>query len=883
MKNGQHVWLAAALLVLSRWASAEILPPLGLYDPVTLRSTTTGDPYPTFPAGVNVIPPPNLDRCDDLDNALCILIRTPDIAATYQAPSFDSLLFSSGIYPTGSMNEYFLECSYGVFGVEGQVSGWYTAANNYSYYTWNNYGLGSYPHNAQKLVEEAVTAADAGGVDFSRYDNDGDGWVDALIVVHQGPGAEFTGSVNDIWSHRWAINPILLDGVYVSDYSMDPELEGNGSSGRIEPIAVFAHEYTHLLGLPDLYDYDSKLVPATFTTLGDDNDHPLMDWCIMGYGGYGISSYGKGATPTHHSGYFKYLLGWAQPIVLGLSQTNITVPEVEANPVLYKIPINGSETEYFLIENRNSNCATALFDHFDSDFSAWFNWFTPGHNPLDAGLIVYHIDEAMPLNNGTPQYAHYGCRVLDAGYAPAHPWPNLEFTEWWYPYEFRIGATFCQEDEQTELTPATYPSTDGYNGPSGIYITNISASGATMTFDLSFTTGTPNLEFASAFSENDGGDEDGFLDGNETGDLYIILRNTGDGEARQITGVLSCADPYVEILAAQAAFEDIGITLAGRNESPFQLHISESCPVGYDAAAELELAWAGGGATVPVPLELNWDVAFADDMEQGVNGWTHYAVGTNYYDQWHLSTQSNHTPGGAHAWKCGQNGYGSYRGRLNAALVSPTVAAQNETRVSFWHRMACEDGWDGGIIETSVNGVWQQISPIGGYPDQIEHTSSSCPFAYGTPCFSSDFGWRYSRVVIPDAAGNAVVRFRFGSDQNTGAEGWYIDDLRIYYGEDLVAVGGETIAVPEDFTLSQPFPNPFNPSVTLTFGLPSPSPVRLTIYDLQGRRVAVPLDGRRSAGIHSVTWNAENAATGVYLYRFEAGGFVATGKMVLMK
>lgn len=883
MKFHHFPLFALTLFAACRIASSEILPPLGLYDPVTLRSTTTGDPYPTFPKGVNVIPPPNLDRCDDLDNALCILIRTPDIAATYQAPSFDSLLFSSGIYPTGSMNEYFLECSYGIFGVEGQVAGWYTAANNYSYYTWNNYGLGSYPHNAQKLVEEAVLAADAGGVDFSLYDNDGDGWVDALIVVHQGPGAEFTGSVNDIWSHRWAINPIQLDGVYVSDYSMDPELEGNGSSGKIEPIAVFSHEYTHLLGLPDLYDYDSKLVPSTFTTPEDDNDHPLMDWCIMGYGGYGISSYGKGATPTHHCGYFKYLLGWVEPTVLGLSQTNIPVPEVEENPVLYKIPINGSETEYFLIENRNSACPTTLFDHYDSDFSAWFNWFTPGHNPLDAGLIVYHIDESMPLNNGTPQYAHYGCRVLDAGYNPAHPWPNLEFTEWWYPYEFRIGATFCQEDDQTELTPITIPSTDGYGGPSGIYITHISASGSTMTFDLSFTTGTPNLAFASAYSENDGGDEDGFLDGNETGDLYVVLSNLGNGEARQISGILTCSDPYVEILNAEADFEDIGITLAGRNESPFQLHISGNCPVGYDAVAELELTWACGGATVTVPLELNWDVAFADDMEQGVNGWTHYAVGTNYYDQWHLTTQRNHTSGGGHAWKCGANGYGAYRDRLNAALDSPTFTAQGETRIAFWHRMTCEDGWDGGIIETSVAGVWQQISPIGGYPDQIEHSSSGCPFAFGTPCFSSDFGWKFSRAVIPDAGGNTEVRFRFGSDQYTGAEGWYIDDVRIYHGEDQVAIGEEIDAVPKQYTLSEPFPNPFNPTVTLAYELPTASSVRLTIYDLQGRRIAEPLDGFRTAGVHAVIWNAKDAASGIYFYRFEAGDFIAMGKMFLMK
>ena len=70
------------------------------------------------------------------------------------------------------------------------------------YYTNSAYGTGSYPRNCQKLVEEAVDLVDA-VVDFSDYDNDSDGYVDGLMIVHSGRGAELTASPHDIWSHKW--------------------------------------------------------------------------------------------------------------------------------------------------------------------------------------------------------------------------------------------------------------------------------------------------------------------------------------------------------------------------------------------------------------------------------------------------------------------------------------------------------------------------------------------------------------------------------------------------------------------------------------------------------------------------------------------------------
>ncbi|GIV58477.1 MAG: hypothetical protein KatS3mg042_1390 [Rhodothermaceae bacterium] len=106
-------------------------------------------------------------------------------------------------------------------------------------------------------------------------------------------------------------------------------------------------------------------------------------------------------------------------------------------------------------------------------------------------------------------------------------------------------------------------------------------------------------------------------------------------------------------------------------------------------------------------------------------------------------------------------------------------------------------------------------------------------------------------------------------------------------GRDLfVPTAIETIddTVPERFTLEQNYPNPFNPSTTIRFALTKPEAVRLKVFDLLGREVATLIDGQMlPAGTHAVDFRATNLASGQYLYRLEAGSFVQTRKMTLLK
>ena len=92
-----------------------------------------------------------------------------------------------------------------------------------------------------------------------------------------------------------------------------------------------------------------------------------------------------------------------------------------------------------------------------------------------------------------------------------------------------------------------------------------------------------------------------------------------------------------------------------------------------------------------------------------------------------------------------------------------------------------------------------------------------------------------------------------------------------------------TEVIPDKFTLYPAYPNPFNSETTISFDLPEAQQVTVTVYDLTGREVATLTNREYSAGSHSVIWDAGDFGSGVYVYRLNAGSFVSTGKLVLVK
>jgi beta-glucanase (GH16 family) len=108
-----------------------------------------------------------------------------------------------------------------------------------------------------------------------------------------------------------------------------------------------------------------------------------------------------------------------------------------------------------------------------------------------------------------------------------------------------------------------------------------------------------------------------------------------------------------------------------------------------------------------------------------------------------------------------------------------------------------------------------------------------------------------------------------------------VDYVRVY--QDVVTAAEQASLVQRDFALFQNYPNPFNPSTAIRFQLPAIGLVTLRVYDVFGREVALLVNGTMSAGVHSATWNAADAPSGVYFYKLTAGEYSMTKKMALVR
>ncbi|MCK5127716.1 MAG: M6 family metalloprotease domain-containing protein [candidate division Zixibacteria bacterium] len=495
--------------------------------------------------------------------ALVILIDFPDklysaglAAAT--TSDFQTLLFSDGVVSTGSMRDFYIENSFGEFVLSGDVVGWYTAANSSSYYTNEcdgSHGMGAYPHNARALVEEAVAMADA-DVNFADYDNDNDGYVDGIFVIHAGTGYEESGSDCEIHSHQWSISPIEKDGVVVSTYSIEPE--ESPASGGVIPIGVFCHEFGHVLGLPDFYDTD-------YSSRG------CGRWVVMAGGSYNNQS----RTPAPFGAYSKYFLGWLDPINVTENMTDVQIPPAASSNVAYRLWQGGQYTsQYFLVENKQKY-------GFDSNL--------PGE-----GLLIWHIDESVGGNT-----------------SDWHPKLFLEPSDGRFDLQNNsnsgdTGDPYPGSHGVWEFNDETTPNSRSYsNATTEVAVWNISPSDSVMTANFDVHWSRPNISLDSyEFTDTAYGDSDGIFEEGETIQLVLQLSNKWK-DATAANVIVTTDDPLISLTQSSASFGDIPDGASATNfTAPIEFEIMENHVSRIDSFF-LEISADGGNYQAQVALEQN--------------------------------------------------------------------------------------------------------------------------------------------------------------------------------------------------------------------------------------------------------------------------------------
>lgn len=369
-------------------------------------------------------------------NFLVILVNFTDKSFVKTQSDFNTLMNGS----SNSFKDYYLDNSFNQLNLTVDVVGPYNLSGSMSTYGAND--SQGYDVNPRLMVQEGVDAAEAAGVDFSDYDNDGNGYVDGIMVVHAGYGEEAGAPAYTIWSHRWSLSSYArtYDGVTINDYTTVPELAGTSGS-TLTGIGVICHEFGHNLGAPDTYDTD-------YSTNGQAWD--LGKWDIMAGGSWN----NNGNTPANFCAFHRWQLGWQTPTTLDATATNVTLANSAQNNDSYIIytPTTG---EYFMLENRQQ---------------IGYDAYLPGH-----GMLIYHIDEnwisSHSSNNLNAYSSHQGIDVEEAD--------NTRTTASYG------GDPFPGTSNVTSFTDTTTPSSVTWaSANTGKPITNISESSGVISFDI---------------------------------------------------------------------------------------------------------------------------------------------------------------------------------------------------------------------------------------------------------------------------------------------------------------------------------------------------------------------------------------------------------------
>lgn len=381
--------------------------------------------------------------------ALVLLVEFEDVKFSTVADAneyFDGLLNTPGFQhengADGSARDYYMASSDGKFLPDFVTVGPIVLPKASAYYGGNTGGW--LDEHAHEMLPEACRLID-NEIDFSEFDEDGDGELDNIYVFYAGYAESDTGIGDNIWpqSNMLFTNKgidLVLDGVRVNHYACSNEIRYDGSANPMPVgIGTFVHEFGHVLGISDHYD-------STFAgkRIGVDN------WDTMAAANY----YNNMHTPPLFSAFERAELGWLEyeELTADLNGQTFTLAPLSDENRAYRVTVPCTDgNEYFVLENRQQQ-----------------DWDTylPGH-----GLLVWHIDmdrDAWINNQVNTDPAHNRVDIIEAdGYESVN---NL------------AGDPFPGKRKVTDF------DFHGWNGEEVFSLSEISESNGDVSFKVSFPT-----------------------------------------------------------------------------------------------------------------------------------------------------------------------------------------------------------------------------------------------------------------------------------------------------------------------------------------------------------------------------------------------------------
>ena len=317
--------------------------------------------------------------------AVVILAEFQDTPFTITNPrrSFEQYLNGKGRsvnYDNGeasnlsSVAQYFSDMSFKKFIPQFDIYGPVKLPDSLKYYGGNSYNkngdLIQTDVHFGNLIKDACTLMND-SLDFSAYDANNDGYVDLVYIVYAGFSESLSGNSSDcIWPKSGFQNFGKFDGKTVARYGVNNELNGtpgtysNPPLYRINGIGLFCHEFSHTLGLPDLYQSNNQAC---------DNNHEMEFWDLMDGGEYTKN----GNVPTPYTAWEREAMGWMNIETLS-EQGQLQLTPIQEGGKAYRIVNDNATNEYYIIENIQER--------------GWYDAKSNGNSIKGHGMLVYHVD-----------------------------------------------------------------------------------------------------------------------------------------------------------------------------------------------------------------------------------------------------------------------------------------------------------------------------------------------------------------------------------------------------------------------------------------------------------------------------------------------------------
>ncbi|MCW8805276.1 MAG: M14 family zinc carboxypeptidase [Ignavibacteriaceae bacterium] len=378
-----------------------------------------------------------------------------------------------------------------------------------------------------------------------------------------------------------------------------------------------------------------------------------------------------------------------------------------------------------------------------------------------------------------------------------------------------------------------------------------------------------------------------FLPGDDIG-LLPEFRNKGLATAHNLTFELTSPSQYVTINVGSASMDSIEARTSNTISTPMLFDISTSAPL--EAEIPLVLTTRINGDVISSDTNkiiIGFPIfIFEDDSNNPSTYWTITKTPTSS-PQWDSTYKSFYSA--PNSYTDSKNGNYINNATVTMTLTDPIdLSGYINPRLQFQTKYNIESDWDYGQVQVSTNNGTTWIALEGEYT-QPGVGSFQPP---GEPVYDgSKSDWVKEDISIANYISSQFkIRFRLRTDTGINADGWYLDDIGVFIYTIPTAVSSDEVPVYQ-FSLDQNYPNPFNPSTKIKYSVPSviasetkqSQLVTLKVYDILGNQVATLINEEKPSGEYEVDFDAAGLSSGIYFYKLQAGSFVATKKMILLR